>query len=76
VAAKIAEMAKAVSGSPGTRRAHPSAFVTGTSDQVADYYQSMADVGIQYFTVQIDAADTETLELLAREVAPRVRPTA
>jgi alkanesulfonate monooxygenase SsuD/methylene tetrahydromethanopterin reductase-like flavin-dependent oxidoreductase (luciferase family) len=72
VADKLADMAKAVSGSPGTRRAHPSAFVTGTPEQVADYYQSMADVGIQYFTVQIDSGDTETIELLAREVMPRV----
>jgi alkanesulfonate monooxygenase SsuD/methylene tetrahydromethanopterin reductase-like flavin-dependent oxidoreductase (luciferase family) len=73
LAAKIAASAKAVSGSPGTRRALPSAFVTGIPEHVAADYQALADVGIQYFTVQVDAGDTETLELLASEVVPRVR---
>jgi alkanesulfonate monooxygenase SsuD/methylene tetrahydromethanopterin reductase-like flavin-dependent oxidoreductase (luciferase family) len=72
LAAKIAASAEAVSGSPGTRRALPSAFVTGTPERVAAEYQALADVGIQYFTVQVDSGDTETLELLANEVVPRV----
>jgi probable F420-dependent oxidoreductase len=65
LAEKMAAQAAAVSGSPGTRRALPSAFVTGTPEQITPYYQSLADVGIQYFTVQIDSGDTETMELLA-----------
>ena len=60
------------SGSPATRRAQPSAFMTGTPEQVAAYYQSLVDVGAQYFVIQIDSGDTETIELLAREVVPRV----
>jgi alkanesulfonate monooxygenase SsuD/methylene tetrahydromethanopterin reductase-like flavin-dependent oxidoreductase (luciferase family) len=49
--------------------------VVETPAQVAAYYQSLVDAGMQYFFVQtLDAADTETIELLAREVIPRVLP--
>ncbi len=49
--------------------------VVGTPAQVAAYYQSLVEAGMQYFVVQtLDAADTETIELLAREVVPRVLP--
>src|SRR5215203_3724887 len=49
--------------------------VVGTPVQVAAYYQSLVDAGIEYFVVQtLDAADTETIELLAREVIPLVVP--
>lgn len=49
--------------------------VVGTPDQVAGYYQRLVDAGIDYFVVQIlDARDLETVELLAREVVPRVQP--
>ena len=48
--------------------------VAGSPETVAAYYQGLAAAGIDYFVVQIlDAADTETIELLAREVVPRVR---
>src|SRR5215212_4899504 len=51
--------------------------VVGTPAQVAGYYQSLVDAGMEYFVVQtLDAADTETIELLAREVIPRVLPAA
>ena len=51
--------------------------VVGTPAQVAAYYQSLVDAGMTYFVVQtLDAADIETIELLAREVMPRVLPTA
>jgi alkanesulfonate monooxygenase SsuD/methylene tetrahydromethanopterin reductase-like flavin-dependent oxidoreductase (luciferase family) len=72
VAAKVAAIGQASSGSPATRRAQPNAFMTGTPDRIIDYYQSLADVGTQYFIMQIDARDTETIELLAREVIPHV----
>ena len=50
--------------------------VVGTPAQVATYYQSLVDAGMQYFVVQtLDAADIETIELLAREVMPRVLPS-
>lgn len=49
--------------------------VVGTPAQVATYYQSLVDAGMEYFVVQtLDAADTETIELLAREVIPRILP--
>ncbi len=49
--------------------------VVGTPAQTAAYYQSLVEAGMQYFVVQtLDAADTETIELLAREVVPRVLP--
>lgn len=49
--------------------------VVGDPEAVARYYQSLVDAGMDYFVVQLlDAADTETIELLAREVAPNVRP--
>ena len=49
--------------------------VVGTPAQVAAYYQSLVDAGMEYFVVQtLDAGDTETIELLAREVIPRVEP--
>jgi alkanesulfonate monooxygenase SsuD/methylene tetrahydromethanopterin reductase-like flavin-dependent oxidoreductase (luciferase family) len=51
--------------------------VVGAPEQVAGYYQSLADAGMGYFVVQIlDATDSETIELLAREVMPAVRPRA
>ena len=49
--------------------------VIGTPEQAAYYYQALVDAGLQYFVVQtLDAADTETIELLARELVPLVRP--
>jgi hypothetical protein len=71
-AEKMAEIDSRPSGSPGTRRAQPSAFMTGTPERMVEYYQSLADVGAQYFVMQVDASDTETLELLALEVVPNV----
>jgi alkanesulfonate monooxygenase SsuD/methylene tetrahydromethanopterin reductase-like flavin-dependent oxidoreductase (luciferase family) len=48
--------------------------VVGTPESVAPHYQALADAGIQHFVVQTqDAADTETIRLLATELAPRVR---
>ena len=50
--------------------------VVGTPTQVAAYYQRLVDAGMEYFVVQtLDAADVETIELLAREVIPAVEST-
>jgi alkanesulfonate monooxygenase SsuD/methylene tetrahydromethanopterin reductase-like flavin-dependent oxidoreductase (luciferase family) len=47
--------------------------IVGTPEQVAAYYQSIADAGMQYFVIQVlDATDEETLCLLATEVMPNV----
>lgn len=49
--------------------------VIGTPREVATYYQGLVDAGMHYFVVQtLDATDVETIELLAREVIPRVEP--
>ena len=71
-AAKLAAQAAAASGSPATRRAQPSAFVVGAPERVAAHYRARAEAGIQYFVVQVDATDHETLRLLATEVMPHV----
>jgi alkanesulfonate monooxygenase SsuD/methylene tetrahydromethanopterin reductase-like flavin-dependent oxidoreductase (luciferase family) len=48
--------------------------IFGTPDQIVDYCAELVDAGVQYFVMQTqDASDTETIELLGREVAPRVR---
>ncbi len=50
--------------------------VVGSPETVAAYYQGLVDAGMQYFVTQIlDAGDTETIELLATHVMPRVKPT-
>ncbi|CAA9566059.1 MAG: hypothetical protein AVDCRST_MAG19-2273 [uncultured Thermomicrobiales bacterium] len=47
--------------------------VATTPGGAVAYYQALADAGMQYFVVQsLDAADEETIRLLAEEVAPRV----
>jgi alkanesulfonate monooxygenase SsuD/methylene tetrahydromethanopterin reductase-like flavin-dependent oxidoreductase (luciferase family) len=73
---KAAAIDRAPSGSPGTRRAQPSAFMIGDPERMVAYYQSLADVGAQYFVMQVDSGDGETLELLAREVMPNVTTRA
>lgn len=48
--------------------------IFGTPDQIVAYCAELVDAGVQYFVMQTqDASDTETIELLGREVAPRVR---
>jgi hypothetical protein len=49
--------------------------IAGSPEQIIAYFQELADAGMQYFVVQIlDAADEETIHLLAEEVMPNVRP--
>jgi len=49
------------------------AVVAMTPDDAVPYFQSYAGAGSQYFVVQVlDAADDETIRLLAQEVMPRV----
>jgi len=47
--------------------------IVGSPEQVAAYYQSVADAGMQYVVIQVlDAADEETFRLLGTEVIPNV----
>jgi alkanesulfonate monooxygenase SsuD/methylene tetrahydromethanopterin reductase-like flavin-dependent oxidoreductase (luciferase family) len=71
-AAKLAALDTAVSTSPGTRRSGKSSVLAATPEQAIAYYRAMAAVGIQYFVVQLDGTDLETITLLANEVAPHV----
>ncbi len=48
--------------------------IFGTPEQIVAYCAELVDAGVQYFVMQTqDASDIETIELLGREVAPRVR---
>lgn len=48
--------------------------IFGAPDRIVAYCAELIDAGVQYFVMQTqDASDTETIELLGREVAPRVR---
>jgi len=62
----------AKSTSPGTRREGTHAMLVADPDRAIAYYQTMAEIGIQYFIVQLDARDAETIELLKTKVAPNV----
>ena len=45
-----------------------------TPEKAITYYQELVDVGIQYFIVQtLDAADEETIRLLAEQVMPAIK---
>lgn len=45
----------------------------GTPEQIVEHFQQYADIGIQYFVVQlVDGSDRETIQLLADEVVPHV----
>ena len=56
---------------------HRRTRIVGSPDQIVTYYQALADAGIQYFVIQTqDAADVETIHLLATEVMPRLRPSS
>lgn len=48
--------------------------IFGTPDQIVTYCAELVEAGVQYFVMQTqDASDLESIELLGREVAPRVR---
>ena len=45
----------------------------GIPEQAVDHFRALRAAGIQYFIVEtLEAADTDTITLLATEVAPRV----
>lgn len=48
--------------------------LAGTPRDAVSYYQALADAGIQYFVVEtLDAADEETIRLLAEQVVPEIK---
>ncbi|MFL5762006.1 MAG: LLM class flavin-dependent oxidoreductase [Thermomicrobiales bacterium] len=72
-AKKIDAYETSKSTSPGTRRVGKSGVLWGSPSQLVEYYGAMVDAGTQYFVVQLEGADLETIELLATEVMPNVR---
>jgi hypothetical protein len=60
------------STSPGTRAKGTTSMLVADPARAIRYYQAMVDAGIQYFIVQLDARDAETIELLKTKVAPKV----
>jgi alkanesulfonate monooxygenase SsuD/methylene tetrahydromethanopterin reductase-like flavin-dependent oxidoreductase (luciferase family) len=60
------------STSPGTRREGRKSMLIADPERAIRYYQAMADIGIQYFIVQLDARDAQTIELLKTKVAPSI----
>ncbi len=60
------------STSPGTRREGARSMLITDPEGAIRYYNAMANVGIQYFIVQLDARDSQTIELLKTKVAPNV----
>ncbi len=71
-AAKRDQVDPSTSTSPGTRRDGRSSIKALTPAEAVAYYQSLVDAGIQYFIIQLDARDMETIELLASDVMPQV----
>lgn len=71
-ARKLDALDTAASTSPGTRRSGKTGIVAGAPERLAAYYQALVATGIRYFVVQLAADDRETIELLAREVMPKV----
>jgi alkanesulfonate monooxygenase SsuD/methylene tetrahydromethanopterin reductase-like flavin-dependent oxidoreductase (luciferase family) len=54
-------------------RSHGRAFLAPASvDRAIAYYQSLRDAGAQYFVVQVNQDDSETMLLLANAVMPNV----
>lgn len=48
--------------------------VAGTPTDAVAFFQGLADAGVEYFIVEtLDAADTETIRLLAERVVPHVK---
>ena len=72
LAAKVAAIDTDRSLSPGTRRSGREGLLTGLPEQIVAFFQARVEAGMQYFVVQLDAGDRETLTLLATEVMPRV----
>lgn len=71
-ARKAESLETARSTSPGTRRSGKAQVLAASPDRAVAYYQAMAAQGIQYFIVQLDGEDLETITLLAEEVEPHL----
>jgi len=60
------------STSPGRRRGGRAGILVASPERAIDYYRTLRSAGVQYFVVQLDAPDHETIKLLAEAVIPEV----
>ncbi len=61
------------STSAGTRGQGRKFLFAAGPDRARSYFQGMKDAGAQYFVIQVDQDDIETMTLLAREVMPAIK---
>jgi alkanesulfonate monooxygenase SsuD/methylene tetrahydromethanopterin reductase-like flavin-dependent oxidoreductase (luciferase family) len=71
-AAKLTRITAMRPASPGLRNRGPAARLSASSAELVDYFRARVAIGFQYFVIQVDASDHETLTLLATEVTPHV----
>ncbi|MEZ4531314.1 MAG: hypothetical protein R2855_09805 [Thermomicrobiales bacterium] len=60
------------STSAGARSNGRSFLASASVDRAVAYYQGLRNAGAQYFVVQVEQDDTETMFLLANAVMPNV----
>jgi alkanesulfonate monooxygenase SsuD/methylene tetrahydromethanopterin reductase-like flavin-dependent oxidoreductase (luciferase family) len=61
------------STSAGTRSRGRDFLFAASPDRARTYFGALRDAGAQYFVIQVDQDDQETMTLLAEEVMPAVR---
>jgi alkanesulfonate monooxygenase SsuD/methylene tetrahydromethanopterin reductase-like flavin-dependent oxidoreductase (luciferase family) len=60
------------STSPGRRRGGRAGILVSAPERAIEYYRTMRSAGAQYFVIQLDAPDHDTIKLLAEQVMPEV----
>ncbi len=69
---KAAATDPSTSTSPGRRRGGREGILVAAPERAVAYYRMLRAAGAQYFVVQLDAPDHETIKLLAEQVIPEV----
>ena len=70
--AKAAATDPGASTSPGRRRGGREGILVASPDRAIAYYRTMRAAGAQYFVVQLDAPDHDTIRVLAERIIPEV----
>lgn len=70
--AKVDASDPSTSTSPGRRRGGRTGILAASPERAIAYYTAMRGAGAQYFVVQLDAPDHDTIRLLAEKVIPAV----
>jgi alkanesulfonate monooxygenase SsuD/methylene tetrahydromethanopterin reductase-like flavin-dependent oxidoreductase (luciferase family) len=61
-----------VSTSPGRRRGGRNGILVASPERAIAYYRMLRSAGAEYFVIQLDAPDHETIKVLAEQVIPEV----